>query len=93
MKFGRRNFPCSERGSSRIYCGNFKPLSTSIDRGNRKIVSIVETLSAPIAKLVEHPLSEREAWVRTRVAPYQMCKTDTSSSLADARIKWVVLGR
>ena len=32
-------------------------------------------------------------WVRMPAAPYQRCKNGTSSSLADARIKGVVLGR
>ena len=47
-----------------------------------------------IAQLVERPLSEREVvGSNPAAAPYQRCKNGTSSSLADARIKGVVLGR
>ena len=52
--------------------------------------------SNPVAaQLVERPLSEREVVGSNLVAaPYQRCKKKgTSSSLADARIKGVVLGR
>ena len=48
--------------------------------------------SAPITLLVEHPLSEWEVVGSNPAAPYQRCKNRTSSSLADARIKGVVLG-
>ena len=49
---------------------------------------------ASIAQLVERPLSEREVvGSNPSAAPYQRCKNGTSSSLADARIKGVVLGR
>ena len=51
-------------------------------------------LTASIAQLVERPLSEREVMgSNPAAAPYQRCKNGTSSSLADARIKGVVLGR
>ena len=49
---------------------------------------------ASIAQLVERPLSERDVVGSNPAdAPYQRCKKGTSSSLADARIKGVVLGR
>ena len=51
-------------------------------------------ITASIAQLVERPLSEREVvGSNPAAAPYQRCKNGTSSSLADARIKGVVLGR
>ena len=48
-----------------------------------------DSLTAPIAQLVERPLLEQE------VVPHHTkgVKNGTSSSLADARIKWVLLGR
>ena len=50
--------------------------------------------TASIAQLVERPLSEREVvGSNPAAAPYKRCKIGTSSSLADARIKGVVLGR
>ena len=50
--------------------------------------------TASIARLVERLLSEREVVSSNpAAAPYQRCKNGTSSSLADARIKGVVLGR
>ena len=50
--------------------------------------------TASIAQLVERPLSEGEVVGSNHAAaPYQRCKNGTSSSLADARIKGVVLGR
>ena len=55
----------------------------------------IAQLTASIAQLVERPLSEREVvGSNPAAAPYQRCKKNgTSSSLADARIKGVVLGR
>ena len=50
--------------------------------------------TASIAQLVERPLSELEVvGSNPKAAPYQRCKNGTSSSLADARINWAVLGR
>ena len=51
-------------------------------------------LDFSIAQLVERPLSEREVvGSNPAAAPYQIVKDGASSSLADARIKGVVLGR
>ena len=48
----------------------------------------------PIAQLVERSLSEQEVvGSNSAAAPYQRCKNGTSSSLADARLKGIVLGR
>ena len=47
----------------------------------------IQSSIASIAQLIERPLSGREVVGSNPVAaPYQRCKNDTSSSLADARI-------
>ena len=68
--------------------------SQSRDTFSRSGLLKSNTSNASIAQLVERPLSEREVLGSNPVAaPYQRCENGTSSSLADARIKGVVLGR